>query len=96
MTHSHDLDFLVTAEALRRGDAALVGMIGSATKRAVFLNWLGANGYARSSGDALICPIGGSAVRDKRPAVIAALAAAQILTALATFQPRLSITKGSG
>lgn len=82
MTHSHDLDFLVAAEALARGDAAYVGMIGSATKRAVFVNWLEDAGYGRSLGAGLVCPIGGSAVRDKRPAVIAALTAAQIAAAL--------------
>lgn len=82
MTHSHDLDFLITAEALKRGDAAYCGMIGSATKRAVFLNWLDENGYGRAIAEQLVCPIGGSAVRDKRPEVIAALTAAEILTAL--------------
>ena len=34
LTHDHALDFLLTAEALARRDAAYVGMIGSATKRA--------------------------------------------------------------
>lgn len=82
MTHSHDLDFLITAEALSRRDAAYCGMIGSATKRAVFLNWLDENGYGRAIAEGLVCPIGGGAVRDKRPEVIAALTAAEILTAL--------------
>lgn len=82
MTHEHSLDFLITAEALRRGDAAYVGMIGSATKRAVFLNWLDDNGYRRALGARLVCPIGGNTVRDKRPEVIAALTAAEILAAL--------------
>ena len=96
MTHDHSLDFLITAEALdadddwrliaealKRGDAAYVGMIGSATKRAVFLNWLDRNDYGRELGEKLTCPIGGSAVKDKRPEVIAALTAAEILGALA-------------
>lgn len=82
MTHSHDLDFLVTAEALARGDAAYAGMIGSVTKRAVFLNWLDANGYGREIAEKLVCPIGGATVRDKRPEVIAALTAAEITAAL--------------
>ena len=82
MTHSHNLDFLITAEALARGDAAYCGMIGSATKRAVFLSWLAENGYDKSLGEKLTCPIGGSTVRDKRPEVIAALTAAEILAAL--------------
>jgi len=86
MTHEHALDFLIVAEALKRGDAAYVGMIGSATKRAVFANWLGDNGphggYGRALAANLVCPIGGSLVKDKRPAVIAALTAAEILAAL--------------
>ena len=83
LTHDHALDFLIVAEGLRRADAAYVGMIGSKTKKATFRSWFlkTANGtedaFAR-----LVTPIGGSAVKDKRPAVIAALAAAEIVTAL--------------
>ncbi|MGB4949974.1 MAG: xanthine dehydrogenase accessory protein XdhC [Rhizobiaceae bacterium] len=82
MTHSHSLDFLITAEALARGDGAYVGMIGSATKRAVFASWLRDHDYREALIGELVCPIGGSQVHDKRPEVIAALTAAQILTAL--------------
>ncbi|MER8629035.1 xanthine dehydrogenase accessory protein XdhC [Mesorhizobium opportunistum] len=83
LTHDHALDFLIVAEALRRGDTAYVGMIGSKTKKATFRNWFlkSADGteaeFAR-----LVSPIGGDAVKDKRPQVIAALAAAEIMTAL--------------
>ncbi len=83
LTHDHALDFLIVAEALKRDDAAYVGMIGSKTKKATFKNWFlkSADGseaeFAR-----LISPIGGDAVKDKRPPVIAALAAAEIMTAL--------------
>jgi len=84
LTHDHALDFLIVAEALGRGDAAYVGMIGSKTKRATFRNWY----FREAGGDEacfarLVSPIGGDAVRDKRPEVIAALAAAEIMTALA-------------
>jgi xanthine dehydrogenase accessory factor len=82
MTHSHSLDFLVMAEALKRGDAVYCGMIGSATKRAVFANWLESEGHGRALAEGLTCPIGGTAVRDKRPEVIAAMTAAEILAAL--------------
>lgn len=82
LTHDHALDFLIAGEALGRPDAAYVGMIGSRTKRATFSSW-----FTRNGGDAALLarlhsPIGGEAVRDKRPAVIAALAAAEIATAL--------------
>ncbi|MER9593386.1 xanthine dehydrogenase accessory protein XdhC [Mesorhizobium sp. M0244] len=84
LTPDHALDFLIVAEALKRRDAAYVGMIGSRTKKATFRNWFlkSADGseaeFAR-----LVSPIGGDAVKDKRPQVIAALAAAQIMTVLA-------------
>jgi xanthine dehydrogenase accessory factor len=83
MTHDHALDFLITAEALNRGDAAYVGMIGSATKRAKFANWYREEGFDASRLPELVCPIGGNAVRDKRPPIIAALVAAELVAALA-------------
>ena len=58
-------------------------MIGSKTKKATFRSW-----YLKSAGGSeadfarLVSPIGGDAVKDKRPAVIAALAAAEIMAAL--------------
>ncbi|WP_292088155.1 xanthine dehydrogenase accessory protein XdhC, partial [Mesorhizobium sp.] len=84
LTHDHALDFLIATEALKRRDAAYVGMIGSKTKKATFRSWFlkSADGseaeFAR-----LVSPIGGDAVKDKRPQVIAALAAAEIMMALA-------------
>ncbi|MBZ9760591.1 xanthine dehydrogenase accessory protein XdhC [Mesorhizobium sp. CA8] len=83
LTHDHALDFLIVAEALKRDDSAYVGMIGSKTKKATFRNWFlkSAEGSEAQFGR-LISPIGGNAVKDKRPPVIAALAAAEIMTAL--------------
>ena len=76
LTHDHALDFLLAAEALQRKDAAYVGMIGSRTKRATFAHYA-----ARERVDigALVCPIAAGFPRDKRPEVIAAFAAAEIL-----------------
>ncbi|MER9658905.1 xanthine dehydrogenase accessory protein XdhC [Mesorhizobium sp. M0159] len=102
LTHDHALDFLIIAEALKRRDAAYVGMIGSRTKKATFRNWFlkSADGseaeFAR-----LVSPIGGDAVKDKRPQVIAALAAAEIITALARYYlpvdgPKYSQSPGGG
>lgn len=85
LTHDHALDFLIVAEALRRDDAAYVGMIGSLTKKATFRSWYLKTAEGSEAGFArLVSPIGGTTVRDKRPAVIAALAAAEIMTALAS------------
>jgi xanthine dehydrogenase accessory factor len=83
LTHDHALDFLIVAEALRREDAAYVGMIGSKTKKATFRSWyLKTAGGTETAFARLVSPIGGDGVNDKRPAVIAALAAAEIVTAL--------------
>lgn len=82
LTHDHALDFLVAREALMRDDLAYVGMIGSKTKRGVFAHHLLRHGFDASLMNRLVLPIGGSAVRDKRPEVIAALVAAELLTAL--------------
>ena len=78
VTHDHALDFHIAAAALARRDAAYVGMIGSATKRARFNRHLAEAGL---DGEAarLHLPIGGARVRDKRPEVIAAMVAAELL-----------------
>ena len=81
LTHDHALDFLIASEALARGDAAYVGMIGSATKRASFEGWRRRN-EASPSPTPLICPIGAQGLGDKRPEVIALHAAAEIAGAL--------------
>lgn len=79
MTHDHSLDFLIAKEALERGDAAYVGMIGSKTKRATFKNWLKREQGSEAGFEHLICPIGNTNVNDKRPDIIAALATAEIV-----------------
>ncbi len=91
LTHDHALDFLIAREALEKTDLAYTGMIGSATKRATFASWLSREGGGeRGWMERLTLPIGGSAVRDKRPEVIAAMTAAEILTALAAYRMRSS------
>jgi xanthine dehydrogenase accessory factor len=89
LTHDHALDFLIVAEALKREDAAYVGMIGSKTKKATLRSWyLKTAGGTERAFSRLVSPIGGDAVKDKRPAVIAALAAAEVMNALAAFAER--------
>ncbi len=82
LTHDHALDFLIAKEALARTDLAYVGMIGSKTKRATFASFLEREGAGRGSLDRLTLPIGGNTVKDKRPAVIAAMVAAELLAVL--------------
>jgi xanthine dehydrogenase accessory factor len=82
LTHDHALDFLIASDALLRGDLAYVGMIGSKTKRGVFASYLRDSGHGPDLMDRLILPIGGERLRDKRPAVIAALVAAELIEKL--------------
>ncbi len=82
-THSHALDYRLADAALRRGDAAYVGMIGSQTKLARFRHWFLKRGGGEATSRQLVCPIGGAGVADKRPEIIASLTAAEIITAFA-------------
>ncbi|HEY4202989.1 MAG TPA: xanthine dehydrogenase accessory protein XdhC [Devosiaceae bacterium] len=79
LTHDHALDFLIAEEALKRTDAPYVGMVGSRTKRARFKTWYLAEGGAEPALERLVLPIGAMGLGDKRPEVIAALAAAEIM-----------------
>ncbi|GLQ55673.1 xanthine dehydrogenase accessory protein XdhC [Devosia nitrariae] len=79
LTHDHALDFLIAAEALNRTDAPYVGMVGSRTKRARFAKWFLSEGGDLPALDRLTLPIGQMGIGDKRPEVIAALAAAEIM-----------------
>ncbi len=85
-THDHGLDFLLTLAALRRQDAAYVGLIGSQTKRARFQR------FARETSnfsylENLTCPIGAAGLGDKRPEVIALMTAQEIFTAFQAVAP---------
>jgi len=79
LTHDHALDFLIAREALARADSPYVGMVGSKTKRAKFASWYADQGDDLAALSRLTLPIGGQGLGDKRPSVIAALAAAEIL-----------------
>jgi xanthine dehydrogenase accessory factor len=79
VTHDHALDFLIANEALARQDAAYVGMVGSKTKRAKFSSWFIEQGGDAAQLERVILPIGAQGIGDKRPSVIAALAAAEVM-----------------
>ena len=85
LTHDHALDFLITREVLARNDVAYVGMIGSKTKRTSFNNWVRRETQKEVSIDRLNCPMGNSSLKDKRPEVIAALVAAQVIECLGEY-----------
>jgi xanthine dehydrogenase accessory factor len=79
LTHSHQLDLDICDRALRRGDLAFLGLIGSATKRARFLSALKGRGHSAAALERLVCPIGLAEVPGKQPMAIAVAAAAQLL-----------------
>jgi xanthine dehydrogenase accessory factor len=83
LTHLHALDFQVSEAVLRRGDFAYAGLIGSATKRRRFERTFTAHGGDPRMLNRLTCPIGSALHRDKRPTVIAALVAAELLITVA-------------
>jgi xanthine dehydrogenase accessory factor len=94
LTHDHALDFLIAREALARGDAAYVGMIGSRTKRVSFERWLAGTDDPPAAG-ALVSPIGAEGRPDKRPEVIAAFVAAEIMRHIIRWQARHPAPAGS-
>src|SRR5580698_9727303 len=79
MTHSHPLDFDITAAALQRETFEYVGLIGSDTKRSRFVHWARQMGVTSSQISRLVCPIGILEIRGKEPATIAAALAAQLV-----------------
>lgn len=79
LTHSHALDLEIASAVLERGDFAFLGLIGSKSKRVLFRNRLHERGIPEARLARLVCPIGVPGVRDKRPEVIAACIAAQLL-----------------
>ncbi len=86
LTHDHALDFLIAQESLARVDSPYIGMVGSATKRARFASWYLGEGGSAQALDRLVLPIGQQGLGDKRPAVIAALAAAEIMVHIGQWE----------
>jgi xanthine dehydrogenase accessory factor len=82
MTHSHALDEALVAEVLRRNDAAWIGLIGSASKRARFFHRLRDQGFTPEDLARVTCPIGLPGITGKEPGVIAVAVAAQLLSTL--------------
>jgi xanthine dehydrogenase accessory factor len=79
MTHSHALDLAIVTAALPDARFPYVGLIGSATKRALFERRLAEFGVAADAIARLVCPIGVPGISGKSPPVIAAAVAAELL-----------------
>ena len=79
LTHSHAADLEIVDAVLARDAFAFLGLIGSASKKALFHRRLAERGHGQAALARLTCPIGLAGLDDKRPAVIAASVAAQLL-----------------
>lgn len=78
LTHSHAVDLEIVAAVLRK-PFGFCGLIGSATKRTLFERRLSERGIPRETLAELTCPIGLTMLKDKRPEVIAASVAVQLM-----------------
>ncbi|MBI3230632.1 MAG: xanthine dehydrogenase accessory protein XdhC, partial [Burkholderiales bacterium] len=79
MTHSHQLDMQLTEAILRLPHLGWFGLIGSGTKRQLFVNRLQQRGLSEAQIEQMVCPIGIHGIKAKQPEVIAASVAAQLL-----------------
>jgi xanthine dehydrogenase accessory factor len=79
MTHSHELDFAISARILRRGDFAYFGLIGSTAKRRRFERRLQLRGIGAEAVARMRCPVGISGPWGKHPGEIAVAVAAELL-----------------
>lgn len=83
MSFSHAEDLEVLAQCLKRqrerGDLPYIGLIGSATKWAIFKRRLAQRGFSEAEIAHVTCPIGVPGLHGKEPQVIAVAVAAQLL-----------------
>ncbi|KZL17561.1 putative xanthine dehydrogenase subunit A [Pseudovibrio axinellae] len=79
MTHDHKRDHAIVDAAVRRTDMAYIGLIGSATKRARTLKRFKDSGLSEAHSKQLVCPVGITEIRSKKPSDIAISIAAQLL-----------------
>ena len=79
MTHNHQQDYDILRAVLDRGDAGLVGLIGSETKWRRFQMRLAHQGYAEQQWADVRCPVGLPEVSGKLPMEVAVSVAAQVI-----------------
>lgn len=79
LTHDHALDFDIVFAALKMQCFPYVGVIGSKTKKARFVSKLKKAGLAQDMIDPMICPIGITGIKSKKPAAIAVSITAELL-----------------
>jgi xanthine dehydrogenase accessory factor len=94
LTHNHQLDFELCEAVLKRGDSALLGVIGSSTKAKRFTMRLAHKNYSEADIAHLTCPIGLEAIQGKLPMEVAVSITAQIMQVYQSEQAEPSIRNG--
>lgn len=79
MTHEHPLDYALMEAALRRQDAAYIGVIGSESKARRFGLRMQHRGFSDDERATVNCPIGHDSVPGKHPAEIAISVASELI-----------------
>jgi xanthine dehydrogenase accessory factor len=79
LTHDHALDLRIAEAALRRDDAAFVGVIGSKSKRERFRHRLAQRGMDEARVDRMQCPVGVPGITGKQPEIISLAVVAQLM-----------------
>lgn len=90
MTHDHAEDLVLCDTALRRGDLASVGVIGSTAKWQRFRLRLAQAGHSEAAIATITSPIGRADLPGKEPAAIAIAVAAELVSTLAARDISLS------
>lgn len=80
MTHNHQLDYEILSAALKREDAAYIGLIGSQTKWRRFQMRLQHQGHSDDYYHSVHCPIGLTEVPGKLPMEVAVSIAAELIS----------------
>jgi len=79
MTHDHALDQILCESILSRNNDRYCGLIGSKTKALKFRQRMQKKGYKQKELERLICPIGLSSIKTKKPTEIAVSVIAELL-----------------
>ncbi len=88
MTHNHPLDYALMEAALKRGDCAYIGVIGSTTKAKRFQLRLAYWGFSDQSISQVSCPIGHPDIGGKRPMEVAVSIAAELIARFQALDKR--------
>ena len=87
LTHNHQLDYELTEAALKHGDMAFVGVIGSDTKARRFRQRLAYRQFDQTLIEQLTCPVGLAEVQGKQPMEVAVSIAGQLIALYQADRP---------